>query len=330
MLQAAYVLSPQAFALIYGPDEQRDIASLVNIIGPAVTAADLRKQIDRFGDVEVIFSGWGGPLFDAELLNALPKLKAVFYGAGSIKTLVTDAFWERTIPITSSYAANAIPVSEFTLAQILFSLKSGWHCIMHSREKKAPGRPASVAGGYGSTVGLVSMGMIGRRVAQLLQPFDLNVIAFDPFLAPDRAAELHVKLCSLSELFKQSDVISLHTPWLKETEGMIDGKLIASMKPGATLINTSRGAIINEPEMIAVLKERPDLWALLDVTRPEPPPAGSPLWELPNVILTPHIAGSMNNECRRMGRVVVDELGRFLKGEPLRFSISQSQAATMA
>ncbi len=330
MLNAAYVLSQDAYKRIYGPDEQRDIASLVNVIGPSVTADEFRKLIDRFSEVEVIFSGWGGPILDADLLNALPKLKAVFYGAGTIKSLVTDAFWERQIPITSSYAANAIPVSEFTLAQILFSLKSGWQCIMHAREKKSRGRPKSVAGAYGSTVGLVSLGMIGRRVAQLLQPFDLTVIAFDPMISPDRAAELPAELCSLSDVFKRSDVVSLHTPWLKETEGMIDGKLIASMKPGATLINTSRGAIINEPEMITVLKERPDLWAVLDVTRPEPPPAGSLLWELPNVILTPHIAGSMDNECRRMGRVVVDELGRFIKGEAMRFSITRSQADTMA
>jgi len=330
MLKAAYVLKRHSFDLIYGPDEQRDLASLVQVMGPPVTPEEFKKDLDRYRDVEIIFSGWGGPLFDAELLAGLPNLKAVFYGAGSIKTLVTDAFWERNIPITSSYAANAIPVAEFTLAQILFSLKAGWHCIMQSRENKKYGRPKSVIGAYGSTVGLVSLGMIGRRVAQLLQPFDLNVIAFDPMISPERAGELRLGLCSLSDVFKRSDVVSLHTPWLKETENLIDGKLISSMKPGATLINTSRGAIVNEPEMIAVLKERPDIWAVLDVTWPEPPKPDSALWQLPNVILTPHIAGSLDNECRRMGRVVVDELARFLKGEPLRFSISRQLAMTMA
>ena len=329
MLKAAYILDANAHRLIYGPAEQRDIAAQVEIVAPVIAGRDVKAHLTQLKDIDVIFSGWGGPTLDDALLAALPNLKAVFYGAGSIKGIVTDAFWDKKIPITSSYAANAIPVAEFTLAQVLFSLKAGWQCIMESRLHRRFRQP-KVPGAYGSTVGLVSLGMIGRRVAQLLQPFDLHVIGFDPMISPERAGELQVGLCSLSQLFKQSDVVSLHTPWLKETENMIDGELIASMKPGATLINTSRGAIVNENEMIEVLKQRPDIWAVLDVTHPEPPRPESPLWELPNVILTPHIAGSMDNECRRMGRVVVDELGRFINQEPLRFSISRAQAAVMA
>jgi len=144
------------------------------------------------------------------------------------------------------------------------------------------------------------------------------------------AKDLNVQLCSLETLFEQCDVVSLHTPWLKETEGMITGKHIASMKPGATFINTSRGAIVNEPEMINVLKERPDLFAVLDVTYPEPPQPGSDLYTLPNVILTPHIAGSMNGECRRMGRYMVEELQRYLSGQPLQWQITKERAAIMA
>lgn len=329
MLKAAYVLDPGAFDLIYGPAERADIAKVVEVTESPISGKDIAAHLDQLRDVEIIFSGWGGPVLDEKVLAGMPKLKAVFYGAGTIKGVVTDSFWQRNIPITSSYAANAVPVAEFTLAQILFSLKAGWNCIMHSRLQRSFNHP-NMAGAYGSTVGLVSLGMIGRRVAQLLQPFDVKVIAFDPIVSADSVRDLGIELVSLAQLFKQSDVVSLHTPWLKETENMIDGSLIASMKPGATLINTSRGAIVNEPEMIEVLKKRPDLWAVLDVTYPEPPVAGSPLWELPNVILTPHIAGSMQNECRRMGRVVVDELNRFLRQEPLRFSISRERAAVMA
>ncbi len=329
MLKAAYVLEKYAFDLIYGPDERRDIAELVEVVGPPIRGKEIDSHLAEMADVEVIFSGWGGPKLNETLLTAMPKLKAVFYGAGSIKGMVTDAFWARKIPITSSYAANAIPVAEFTLAQILFSLKAGWQCIMNARVHHKFHRP-TVPGAYGSTVGLVSLGMIGRRVAQLLQPFDLNVIAFDPLITPEKAAAIPVKLASMAEIFKTSDVVSLHTPWLKETEGLINGQLISSMKQGATLINTSRGAIVNEAEMIAVLRDRPDLWVVLDVTYPEPPVADSPLWTLPNVILTPHIAGSMDNECRRMGRIVVDELKRFLKQEPLAWSIGREQAAIMA
>jgi phosphoglycerate dehydrogenase-like enzyme len=122
----------------------------------------------------------------------------------------------------------------------------------------------------------------------------------------------------------------MHTPWLKETEGMITGEHFAAMKPNATFINTARGAVVREGEMIEMLRERTDLFAVLDVTYPEPPEPGSPLYTLPNVVLTPHIAGSLSGECRRMGGYVVEELKRYLCGEPQLWPISREQAATLA
>ncbi|MCB0061353.1 MAG: hydroxyacid dehydrogenase [Caldilineaceae bacterium] len=221
-------------------------------------------------------------------------------------------------------------MAEFTLAQILLCLKKTWQ---HALAIKAAGRyptRMTVPGGYGSTVGIISLGMIGRMVCEHLQRFDLNVIAYDPFVTADAATALGATLVTLEELFQQADVVSLHTPWLDETVGMITGAHLAAMKEGATFLNTARGAIVREAEMIAVLQQRPDLLAVLDVTYPEPPAAGSPLYTLPNVILTPHIAGSMDTECRRMGQIVVEELKRYLAGEPLQWAISQAQAMVMA
>jgi phosphoglycerate dehydrogenase-like enzyme len=146
----------------------------------------------------------------------------------------------------------------------------------------------------------------------------------------EKASRLGAEKCSLEAIFNRSDVVSLHTPWLKETEGMITGEHLALMKPNATFINTARGAVVREQEMIEVLQQRPDLFAILDVTYPEPPKPGSPLYTLPNVILTPHIAGSLDNECQRMGRYMVDELERYLAGEPLQWAISREKAATLA
>ncbi len=108
---------------------------------------------------------------------------------------------------------------------------------------------------------------------------------------------------------------------------MVTGAHLSSMKPGATFLNTARGAIVREEEMIDVARTRPDLQFILDVTHPEPPTPGSPLFTLPNVIVTPHIAGSMDNECRRMGRAMVDELRRYLAGEPLRWEVTPQLAA---
>lgn len=325
-----YVLDEGAFARIYGPPEREEIARLVDIYAPPQTRRSVAADPTVLAQAELIFSGWGAPAMDAAFLAAAPRLRAVFYGAGSIRNMVTDAFWERGIVVTSAYAANAIPVAEFTLAQILFSLKRGWHYVLSTkREGRFPER-TPMPGAYGSTVGLISLGMIGRRVCELLRPFDLHVVAYSRRPNPDTARELNVEFCSLDDIFRRSDVVSLHTPWLKETEGMITGAHLAAMKQGATFINTARGAVVREDEMIQVLRERPDLCAVLDVTYPEPPVPGSPLYSLPNVVLTPHIAGSMYGECRRMGRYMVEELQRYLAGEPLRWAITREMAASLA
>ncbi len=329
MLKAIYALNADAFDKIYGPAERSDIARLVQVDERPISSDQLATHPELLRDVDVILSGWGGPKLDEALLSHAPKLSAVFYGAGSLKGIVTPAFWARKIPITSSYAANAVPVAEFTLAEILFSLKLGWRPIFESREKRQRTR-VPVPGAYGTTVGLVSLGMIGRRVAQLLGTFDVKVIAYDPFINRDTAESLNVEMVPLLDVFARSQVVSLHTPWLKETENMIGGEHFRAMKKDATFINTARGAVVNEAQMAQVLAERPDLWAVLDVTYPEPPAADSPLWTLPNVVLTPHIAGSLDQECRRMGRVVADELNRFVQQQPLVWSIDEARAATLA
>lgn len=325
-----FLLNANAYDQIYGPKQQAAIARLVDLYAPPQTAHSLAADPTILHEAEIIFSGWGMPRMDEAFLTHTPKLKAVFYGAGSIKTCTTEAFWARNIPITSSYAANAVPVAEFTLAQILLCLKKTWQYALAIKRDQAYGANFTLAGAYGSTVGIISLGMIGRLVCRHLQRFDVQVIAYDPFVTATDAAALGVALCSLEEIFQRADVVSLHTPWLPETVGLITGAHLATMKEGATFINTARGAVVREEEMITVLQARPDLLAILDVTYPEPPAAGSPLYTLPNVILTPHIAGSLGPECQRMGQLVVDELTRFLAGEPLQWAISREQAAVMA
>ena len=137
-------------------------------------------------------------------------------------------------------------------------------------------------------------------------------------------------MCALDEVFARGDVVSLHAPWLPQTEGMITGAQLAAMREKATFLNTARGALVREAELIAVLQQRADLCAVLDVTHPEPPAPDSPLYALPNVVLTPHIAGSVGAECQRMGRAMADELARYVRGAPLHWSITRSQAALMA
>ncbi|MCL4543150.1 MAG: hydroxyacid dehydrogenase, partial [Chloroflexi bacterium] len=278
--KALYILNSDAYEWIYGPDERRDIAAMVDVIAPPQNRASITADLSVLSEVEIVLAGWGTPVMDAAFLQQAPRLRAVFYGAGSVRGFVTDTLWERGVVVTSSFAANAVPVSEYTLAAILFSLKHGWRVAAQIKRLGAyPPRPP-VPGAYGSTVGLISLGMVGRLVAERLRPFDLRVIAYDPSVQPRTASALNVESTSLEALFDQADVVSLHTPWLPETEGMITGALLDRLKPGATFINTARGAIVRQDELIDVLTRRPDLWAVLDVTYPEPPPPGSPLYTL--------------------------------------------------
>lgn len=188
----------------------------------------------------------------------------------------------------------------------------------------------TIRGSYKSKVGLISLSSVGRKTNEFLQNFDVEVLAYDPFVSEEAAKALNVKRVSLEEIFTESDVVSLHSPLLPETEGMIDGKLLSSMKERATFINTARGAIVKEEEMIEVLNNRPDLTAILDVTNPEPPVKDSPLFTMENVVLTPHIAGSLGNETGRLGEYMLHELKSYLKAEPLQYEITEGRFKTLA
>ena len=327
--KALYILDRNPYEWIYGPAERTRMNELLDIYAPLKTAGEIGVDPSLLQPVEVILSGWGCITFTADVLAAAPHLKAVFYGAGSVRSIVTEAFWQRGIKITSAVAGNAVPVAEYTLSQILFGLKSGWQHVLRYKHQRHYER-FTVAGSYGSTVGLISLGTIGRMVAERLRGLDVQVIAYDPFVAAADASRLGVELVTLDEVFQRSDVVSLHTPNLPETRGMITGAHFAAMKPFSTFINTARGAVVREAEMVEVLVNRPDLFAVLDVTDPEPVLPDSPLFTLPNVILTPHIAGAMQSECRRMGRLMADEVGRYVAEQPLVYGLTRERAVIMA
>jgi len=319
---------------VYSPATQSRIAALLDI-DASLQAPDIAvRDAALLHCAEVIMTGWGGPRMDAPFLDNAPNLKAVFHAGGSVRPIVTESFWSRGIVISSAWAANAIPVAEYTLSQILFALKQGHRALRCMREARsldaARSKIGRAPGAYGSTVGVIGLGMIGRLVVERLKPFDLTVLAYDPYAKNKTNGTGKVEMTTLEDLFVRSDVVSLHAPWIPETEGMISGPHIESMKSNAAFINTARGALVREDEMIDVLKKRPDLTAVLDVTYPEPPGDDSPLWDLDNVFLTPHMAGSMGRECHRMGEYMLEELQRYLKGEPLQWQVTQEGLRTMA
>jgi phosphoglycerate dehydrogenase-like enzyme len=315
--KATVLLDKEHWGNIYGsPDVREAMADLVEIQGPFHTAESIHNAGPELAQAEVLMAGWGMVKCDANFLSQAPRLKAIFYAGGSVRGIVTDALWNRGIRLSSTNQELGAGVAEFALGQILLSMKSVWRHQLAVRRARTYER-VYFPGIYGSTVGLISVGTIARHLVKLLQPFHLNLIAYDPFLSGEQARVLGITLCSLDEVMAKSDVISLHTPLLPETQGMMRGRHFELMRPGTTFINTARGGVINQAEFIDVFSRRTDLFALLDVTWPEPPPCDSPIYDLPNVLITPHIAGALGRECRRLGQMAVDECRRFLHGEPL-------------
>ncbi len=324
-----FLLDPQPYEEIYPDDIKHQIAARVDLVSPPLTRNTWLNHSDNLAAVEVIFSGWGCPQLNENLLPCLPRLQVVFYGAGSIKQIVTPAFWQRGIQITTANPALSISVADMTYAQIILALKRYWaHVYRYQQSREIV--HLSIPGTYHATVGLISLGTIARLVIERLKILDIHIIAYDPYLTHQEIESLGVRSATLREVFEQSDVISLHTPWLPETERMITGAHLASMKTGATFINTARGAIVCEEELVSVFQKRSDLTAILDVTYPEPPDPLSKLWTLPNVILSPHIAGAMGPECARLGEAMLSELDRWIEGQPLRWKVTQAQIDRIA
>ncbi len=331
--KAAIILGTTDKPRIYSPEICRELEAICDVVVDGCTSGDIPLRSAELAEVRFLFSGWGPPQLNAATLAYFPKLEAVFYGAGTLKNIVTNDFWATGLPICSAWVANSVPVAEYTFAQIILALKQTHRCQSLMRTTRTYSFPAhfELGGAFGTTVGLISLGQIGRRVAMWLRQLDVNVLAFDPYCSSSAAKELGVELVgSMSELFSRSRVVSVHAPEKSDTVGLITGDLIAALPPGGAFINTSRGILVREAEMIEVLRERTDLTAILDVVWPEPSAPDSPLYDLPNVFLTPHIAGSIGGECARMGSYMVDECRRYLAGQPLQYRVSREAFERMA
>ena len=310
-----------------------ELQKITDIEKKICSKADVISQPDTFADVELVFSTWGMPDFTKEEIKAyLPALKCVFYGAGSVQRFARP-FLNCGVKVFSAWAANAVPVAEYTVAQIILSNKGYFVTsrIFHAQGKRAAREAmAKCNGNYGETVGIIGAGMIGKLVIQMLKQYNLKVIVFDPFLPDEKAEELGVEKCELAEVFERAFVVSNHLANNEQTQGMLKYEHFSKMRENAVFVNTGRGAQIVEDDLVRILSERPDLTALLDVTYPEPPVEGHPFYTLPNCLLTPHIAGSDGQEVARMGRYMLCECQSYLCGAPCKYEVSMKMLETMA
>lgn len=274
-------------------------------------------------EADILITGWGCPKIDDAVLDAAPRLRYVLHAAGSVKHHVGDACWERGVQISSAADANAIPVAEYTVAMIILANKRVLQIARALHTTRAEILPEQLfpdMGNYRKRVGIIGASKIGRHVIRLLAPYELDVVVADPYLDAAEAAALGVELVTLDELVASSDVVSLHAPSLPSTKNLIDAGRIERLRPGATFINTSRGDLVDQDALLARV-ERGDLYAVLDVTTPWVLPADSGFYAHPNVLLTPHIAGSLGNELERMAASTVQEALRLSRGDPLEFRV---------
>ena len=331
-MKAAFVLGTDIQFQMFTSTQLDELSRLVSIdTSRAIT--DFSTVADtELAELELLITGWGAPRVDASVLERMPRLTAAIHTAGTVKGHLDTEVWNRGIRVTTAAEANSVPVAEFALAMILLAGKNtlGVAADYATRSERVnltkvyPG-----IGNYRSTVGIIGASRIGRRVLELLRPFDLEVLVSDPFLSPDDAVALGATPVDLPTLLRSSRVISLHAPYTPSTHGMITATDLALIPDGSTILNTARPRIIDDAALEAELVSG-RLSAILDVTDPEPLPLDSVLRDLPNVFLTPHLAGAQGNELTRLGESALDEVRRLVAGEPAAYPVTLEQLATMA
>jgi phosphoglycerate dehydrogenase-like enzyme len=329
-MKAAFFGKAHSIQNVYNEPRRRRLEELFPMYPHVVDLEDFEQHVDQLADLELIFSTWGMAKLQAEHIARLPKLRALFYAAGSVQGFAKP-FLEAGVRVCSAWRANAVPVAEFAFAQVILANKGyfrtepvcsaggGWW----DADRSGPGN-------FELNVSLLGAGAIGRLMIGWLKQLSLNVLVYDPFLPDEQAAELGVQKVSLEEAFARGNVVSNHLANKEEIRGLIKAEHFEAMPKNATFINTGRGAQIVEADMIAVLQKRADLIALLDVTHPEPPEPGSPMYTMPNIRLSSHIAGALGNEVRRLADWMIDDAVALTNGQAMSHEVTREMLETMA
>lgn len=319
------------FSKAYTPEVLRKLSEYGEL-SEKINRDNLEKNAEFLADCEIAFSTWGMPQFTKEeIAKYMPKLKAVFYSAGTVQYFARP-FLESGVRVFSAFAANAVPVAEYTFAQITLAAKGYFQAAKyyHVLPLRSLAFAQSSVGNFGCKVGLVGLGAIGKMVAERLKALDVEVYACDPFVSEETAKELNVTLVDMETLFRECDVISNHLANKPELENVFDRKLFKLMKKHSTFINTGRGAQVAEYQLALSLLLHPSRTFVADVLKREFFPYINPLFWCPNAILTPHIAGSMGKEPQRMAYYMMEEMEKMLAGEPVKYEVTLESLERMA
>lgn len=281
------------------------------------------------GDAEVIMTGWGHPYMDAKSLENT-SIRFIAHTGGSVADYVGQDVYELGIPVISGNDLYAESVAEGVVGYMMLALRKMPDYIEDTR--KGNWRSDSLApteGLLGQTVGLVGMGAITKNLIRMLKPFGVQLKLYSGYpIDPEYLEQNNATQASLEEIFSTCKIVSLHSALNERTRGMITKAHFDLLQDGAVFINSARGAIIREDEMIEALKEN-RFRAVLDVYCKEPPELDSPLRSLKNVYCMPHVGGPTGDRCPVITMRLADDIVRYTEGKPLRYSISSDYAKRM-
>lgn len=279
-------------------------------------------------DVDVCVTHWGCPKFTREVIENATRLKLITHAAGSVADTVTDYVYDMGIKVCSANNIMAKYVAEGTLAYIFAGLRL---IPQHDRRVKDKvlweRMDEDTRNLIGAKLGLIGLGTVGRFLVEFLKPFDVNIKIYDPYIPKDSLKDYsNVQICSMDEVLSWGDVISIHASLTQETYNLINNDKLKLIKDNSLVVNTARGAIIDQSALTCEL-QRGRLNAVLDVFDEEPLPLDDPLRGLNNVILMPHMAGVGARE--QMTYAMIGEIKRYIGNEPLKYEISYEKYILM-
>lgn len=329
-VKIAVLPEPSIQNRIFGDSHWKQLESLGTVTRNETSGRPTPETLKRvIAGADYAITSWGCANLTGDILEQAPGLKAVLHAAGTVKGIVTPELWRRGIRVSSGNGPLGKGVAETALGLTITSLKNMWQLTQSTRSGGWNAGKDRIRELYQLTIGIIGAGQAGKHFIRLLRNFDVTIAVYDPIMTAEQASALGAVKMELDELLRACDVVSVHAPSIPETYKMLNREKLALMKDDAILINTARGSIVDEAALAGELRKG-RLFACLDVTDPEPPVPNDPLRGLPNCIMTPHIAGAVNNGVRRLGQFAIDELNRLLSGGTLEGEVWEEQLSVLA
>lgn len=258
----------------------------------------------------------------AEIIARAGKLKIIGRAGVGVDNIDVEAATNRGILVVNSPEGNTLAAAELTVAMLLALARNIAPADQALRGGKWDRKKYMGSEVYGKTLGVIGLGKIGREVVSRLQAFGMSVLGYDPYLKPEQAEALGIRLVDLDTLYQESDYITVHVPKTKETTGMINADKIALMKPTVRLINVARGGILDEAAVAEAAKSGRIAGAAIDVFTVEPAPADNPLLGIPNILTTPHLGASTEEAQVNVALDIAEQIVEVLNGHPARAAVN--------